>query len=429
MRVAVVGGGLAGMAAAWELALLGHSVTLIEATDQLGGQARSFSMEGARYPVAYHHILASDAPLHRYLKRLGLAGRTRWRRAGVAFRIDGRSYDLSRPADLWRFPMTLRSKLSLARVNLAASFRTQHEDVSQLDAQTWLQRQTSSNEVTRLFEAILGLRFQTNLEGVSASYLQQRMQAGEGSRALGYFPGEFWTEALIDRLEAELVDAGVSIRLNTPVSGFALTDGQISGVSIETTERPAVDGVVAAVTPAVLRRLLPHSRAPWIQEVSTVGVVSCVMETDPVATPDHYWTTCLSPRLPFAAVFRWEALNPELGMPGRSLFNFSRYAPTRELRTIGPEFEEASTEQFLAAFEENFGVRLRSRWSHLTVIPRYTPVYAPGFCVAPTASGEHSNLFFAGSFRTFPAVATTGVALASGEEAALALHQLSQARQ
>ena len=41
MKVAVVGGGIAGMAAAWEAARLGHSVVLHEAGDRLGGKLRT----------------------------------------------------------------------------------------------------------------------------------------------------------------------------------------------------------------------------------------------------------------------------------------------------------------------------------------------------------------------------------------------------
>ena len=48
MRVAIVGGGWAGLAAAVELADAGNSVTVIEAAKQLGGRARSVDLRGLR---------------------------------------------------------------------------------------------------------------------------------------------------------------------------------------------------------------------------------------------------------------------------------------------------------------------------------------------------------------------------------------------
>ena len=72
---------------------------------------------------------------------------------------------------------------------------------------------------------------------------------------------------------------------------------------------------------------------------------------------------------------------------------------------------------------ECFGISLRPRWTHTTVIPRYTPIYTQGFRTAPIRCRTLPNLFFAGNHRTFPAVATTGSALQSGEDAAKLCHE------
>ncbi|MGI8794069.1 MAG: protoporphyrinogen oxidase [Acidimicrobiales bacterium] len=46
MRVAVVGGGIAGMAAAWQAVTDGHEVVLVEASDRLGGKIRTSAFGG-----------------------------------------------------------------------------------------------------------------------------------------------------------------------------------------------------------------------------------------------------------------------------------------------------------------------------------------------------------------------------------------------
>ena len=51
-RVAVVGGGLAGLEASWILAARGHQVTLFEKTDELGGQARAASVPCHKQKIA-----------------------------------------------------------------------------------------------------------------------------------------------------------------------------------------------------------------------------------------------------------------------------------------------------------------------------------------------------------------------------------------
>jgi len=46
MEIGVIGGGLAGLTAAYELAKKGHQVLVFERQPYLGGQASTFEMEG-----------------------------------------------------------------------------------------------------------------------------------------------------------------------------------------------------------------------------------------------------------------------------------------------------------------------------------------------------------------------------------------------
>src|SRR3569623_2295814 len=52
-RVAVLGGGVAGLTAAHELAERGFEVTVYEARERLGGKARSFPGPGADLPAEH----------------------------------------------------------------------------------------------------------------------------------------------------------------------------------------------------------------------------------------------------------------------------------------------------------------------------------------------------------------------------------------
>jgi len=58
--VAVVGGGFAGLAAAYRLARAGHSVTVFEKSGQLGGLAMTFPLGETEIEKYYHHWFTSD---------------------------------------------------------------------------------------------------------------------------------------------------------------------------------------------------------------------------------------------------------------------------------------------------------------------------------------------------------------------------------
>jgi protoporphyrinogen oxidase len=56
LRIAVLGGGLAGLCAAWNLVLDGHEVTIIEKETSLGGLSRSIKRSGFAYDLGPHNI-------------------------------------------------------------------------------------------------------------------------------------------------------------------------------------------------------------------------------------------------------------------------------------------------------------------------------------------------------------------------------------
>jgi hydroxysqualene dehydroxylase len=70
-RVVVVGGGLAGIAAALDCADAGADVTLVEVRPQLGGAAYSFEREGLRVDNGQHVFLRCCTTYRRLLRRLG----------------------------------------------------------------------------------------------------------------------------------------------------------------------------------------------------------------------------------------------------------------------------------------------------------------------------------------------------------------------
>lgn len=74
-RIAVVGGGWAGLAAAVELATHGQSVTLLEAARQLGGRARSVDWDGIRIDNGQHLFIGAYRETLRLMQRVGGADR------------------------------------------------------------------------------------------------------------------------------------------------------------------------------------------------------------------------------------------------------------------------------------------------------------------------------------------------------------------
>lgn len=71
-RIAVVGGGWAGCAAAVELADAAHSITLFEAARTLGGRARAVEIDGRLVDNGQHILLGAYSETLRLMQRIGL---------------------------------------------------------------------------------------------------------------------------------------------------------------------------------------------------------------------------------------------------------------------------------------------------------------------------------------------------------------------
>ena len=55
-RIGIIGGGYAGLTAAYELQKLGHAVTVLEKYGTWGGQAATLPLLGTRIEYFYHHL-------------------------------------------------------------------------------------------------------------------------------------------------------------------------------------------------------------------------------------------------------------------------------------------------------------------------------------------------------------------------------------
>ncbi|MBS1196664.1 MAG: FAD-binding protein [Proteobacteria bacterium] len=70
-RIAIIGGGWAGIAAAVELTAAGQSVTLFEAGRQLGGRARGITLAGRRLDNGQHILLGAYREILALMRQLG----------------------------------------------------------------------------------------------------------------------------------------------------------------------------------------------------------------------------------------------------------------------------------------------------------------------------------------------------------------------
>ena len=107
-RIAVVGGGVTGMAAADSLSHHGLACAIYERDSALGGLAGSFQVDGVRLERFYHHLFTSDTAIAALIEELGLGNDLDWMPSVTAYYSEelpqsARFRRLTSPLDVLRF--------------------------------------------------------------------------------------------------------------------------------------------------------------------------------------------------------------------------------------------------------------------------------------------------------------------------------------
>jgi protoporphyrinogen oxidase len=413
-RILVLGGGLSGVAAAYTLALAGlRDITVVESGGTLGGLAGSFEREGHFYPLGYHHILHRDRSLLYFLHLIGALPRVVWRRIQMLFHLGRETYDLGTPTGFLRFPMSLGDKARFVRLMLKAFGKRDWSDWQNRSAAELVDHFAGTGVREALFERLTRLKFELPCQDVSGAWLGARLHFREGSAPLGYIPGANWTKVLCDGVTHLLEDAGVQVRLRSRLVRLHTERGRVVDAELESGERLGSDLFVSTVPTEVYLKLVPSETTPQLSSIRYTALISAICATQQAVEPQAYWNNLASLDRTAGAIFLLSALNPSIGRPGDTCVNFVTHLRGRD-RPLFSASEDELLALYREDFREIFGFALQPFWSHVSKVPMYSPVFDRGFQNPPIRSTAWSNMYFAGNYRTFPSIVSTGTALGSG---------------
>ena len=230
-RVVVIGGGFAGLSAAYELTRLGHRPVVLEAGGELGGLAASFRLPGADQPLErfYHHWFTSDADALDLCRELGLDDALQSRASSTGTWCDGRVWRLSTPMDLLKFkPLSLLDRLRLGGLILQARRVKDWRKLETRTAAAWLTDLAGPRVYRTVWEPLLRGKFGPYAEEISAVWFWNKLclrgsSRGKGGRETLVYPqGGF--ERIVDALVAAIRSGGGEVRTNATVTGLEVAD-------------------------------------------------------------------------------------------------------------------------------------------------------------------------------------------------------------
>jgi squalene-associated FAD-dependent desaturase len=304
-RVVVVGGGLAGMAAAVALESRGCQVTLLEARKTLGGRAGSFEdpQTGEILDNCQHVLLGCCTNLLDFYGRSGVADHIRWDDTmhfvdprGQVYRLAataGLPAPLHLAASFVRFgalSLGQRFSLSLAMLNLLRLGKSGRMRLSDVTFGQWLKDHHQGDElIDILYELILVSALNEDCRETSAMYAIQVFQEALLDNAGGYRMG---TPACpLGKLYEGLPCRDV--RLGCRMTGLRFSGSRATGVEMGG-ESIDADAVLLAVNHHAMQKWIPEElartdgRFAGLEQLQSVPILGAHLWFDrPVMTLPH----------------------------------------------------------------------------------------------------------------------------------------------
>jgi len=338
MRIAIIGGGAAGLSAGYELSKHGLEVHLFERDATLGGLAGSFLLDGGYVEKYYHFICLNDHTYRHLLGELGLAHLLRWKYTEMGQFYANTLYSFGRPTDLLTFPhLSWRDKLrfGLSIMRIKAAHWQDWKAIEHIPVEQWMTETFGEAVYRTLHEPLVRLKFGEYRHRLSAAWMWARIHRLGKSRTkirqrekVGYVDGG--SQIIMDSLGEQIRQRGGTITLRASVEELLLADGKVKGLRVNGEER-SFDGVLSTVPLPALLRLLPPSLDGqyWttLRNIQSIGVL-CVFLRMKRPLTKYFWTNINDDGIDLAGVVEYTNLNslPHLG--GDSIVYLPQYLPS-----------------------------------------------------------------------------------------------------
>jgi protoporphyrinogen oxidase len=361
--VAVIGGGMAGLAAADSLVRQGFTVQIVEAGPAVGGLGRSVVVGGEEIEAYYHHVFPQDHDLRELIARLGRGDDLEWHAASTGVLHEGRVYPFDSPLDLLRFkPLPFLSRVRLGFGSVVALVRGRGRRLESVGVGEAGPRWFGEKGYQVLWRPLLEGKFGPYAPRISLAWLAARMRQRANARKrglgdrLGYVRGGIGTVATA--YAVDLAAKGVRITCGAKVQSVTPAgDGwRVEYGAGAVTAR----AVVACLSGEVLKGVvaLPDPYRLKLEAIPFRGVVCVLLELDrPLGR--HYWINLVQPTdLSCLAVIEHTNFIPPERYGGRHIVYLTHYvevggrtweagvddvvdAVEGVLRAINPDFERS----------------------------------------------------------------------------------------
>ncbi len=427
MKIAVVGGGIAGLSAANDLLDGGHQVIVFEAGDFTGGLAAGFKDETWLWPLEhyYHHLFTSDKDIINLVDELGFRDRLFFPRPVTSVLYQDRIVPFDSPKAWITFPGF--NLLDVARFGLVSAylrFSNPWRSLEKHTADAWLRRWYGDKIYQLTWRPLLIGKFGPYYRQANMAWMWARLKVR--SPRLGYFEGGF--QAFVDRLTGAVREKGGQIQLNSPVTSIIpAADGRLTLAVGE--QATSFDQCLVTTSPQLLQKMVPDLPAGYagqLAQLKSMGAVVLVLALKHQLMKETYWLNLPADSadkrqtgIPFLALVEHTNYIDRVHYGGDHIVYCGDYVvPDHAYFDMSKQELEELFTGVLSRFNPNFRPEwIRRSWLFRTRYAQPVPVVNHSKYI-PDQRTPIPNLYFASMSQVYPWDRGTNYAVQIGRRAA-----------
>ncbi|HEY9121999.1 MAG TPA: NAD(P)/FAD-dependent oxidoreductase [Brevefilum sp.] len=292
--IAVVGAGIGGLSAAYDLAKAGKKVVIFEASDHVGGLAAGFKEPRWDWTVErfYHHWFHSDEHMLGLIDELGWSDQVIFPKPTTVMYFRGKFYPFDSITAALMYPGLGWgiNKIRFGLIGLYLRLTNNWQALEKTTVDAWMRKWAGDKVYESMWEPMMIGKFgEDYAKVVNMAWFWARLHAR--TTRLGTFEGGF--QVFADKFAERLEQMGVEIRLETHVTEIKAGDN--SGISITTAEGQTehFSQGLATTSPGLLARLapgLPKSYLDGLLSLNSMGAVVMVVSLkNQLSREGYYW--------------------------------------------------------------------------------------------------------------------------------------------
>jgi protoporphyrinogen oxidase len=423
-QIAIIGAGLGGMSAAYDLVKAGHQVTIYEGSASVGGLAGGFKEPHWDWSLEkyYHHWFQTDRYMLGLIEELGWSDQVVFPRPFTVMYHNGKFYPFDAIPQMILYPGLGWgiNKIRFGLVGLYLRLTTNWKALEKYTVEEWMRKWTGDFVYREMWEPMVVGKFgQRYAKQINMAWMWARLHSR--TTRLGTFKGGF--QRFCDMFADRLREMGVTIEMNTPIEKIEAAES--GGVVVSTANGPVqYDQCLVTTSPGLMAKIVPDLPDEYLRgllDLKNLGAVVMVLALKrPISEKGYYWFN-----IPKSAGFPFLALVEHTNYIGKEHYGGDNIVYIGDYLENDHEYFKLSPEELLERFMP--GIQrinpdfskdwIRKIWVNKTNYAQPVPFVNHSVHI-PAIQTPLKGLYFASMSQVYPWDRGTNFAVEIGRRAA-----------